>query len=113
MAISNSRKKLDEYIQSLEDLDLLMGSIEVIGFIQGESPEEITKFFESKNELAITINRLRIERLERIAFKLEKLENQFKDGIENVNNEIEKLESANEILKLIDVLLGVTARIFL
>jgi microsomal dipeptidase-like Zn-dependent dipeptidase len=115
MANSNSAtvKRINEYIQSLEDLDLLMGSIEVISIIQDKSQEERKKFFEFKNELAITKNRLRMERLEKIAFKLENLENQFKNGIENVNNELENIGNISEALKLLDTLLGVVARIFL
>jgi hypothetical protein len=74
--------------------------------------EYIKTFFDLKSELAITRSKLRRAILDQIAFKLESLEKQFKDGIENINNELSALSNADDILMAIDSLLGVLARVF-
>ncbi len=110
--INQTKVTRDKYLQDIEELELLLGSPEVIGYVQDQSPEYMRKFFDLKSELAITRSKLRRAILDQIAFKLESLENQFKDGIENVNSKLNELSNSNEILAAIDSLVGVLARVF-
>jgi hypothetical protein len=102
----------DKYLQDIEELELFLGSPDVIGYIQDQSPENRRKFFDLKSELAITRSKLRRAILDQIAFKLEALENQFKDGVKNINSELDTLRNTNDILAALDSLLGILARVF-
>ncbi len=110
--INQDKVTRDKYLQSIEEIELILGSPKVIGYIQDQNSENMKKFFDLKSELAITRSKLRRAILDQIAFKLESLESQFKDGVKNVNNELDALSNVNNILMAIDSLLGVLARVF-
>ena len=102
----------DEYIRELRAIESRLGSVEVIGFIQIQTPENRAKFFDLKSEIAVRRSRLEIARLDTIALRLKQLESNFKQGITNLEDTIDSLNNISEVLSTIDLLVGVLSRIF-
>jgi hypothetical protein len=111
MSIDQSSQR-NEYIQKLREIEARLGSVEVIGFIQTQPLEDRSKFFDLKSEIAIRRSRLEIARLDTIAVRLQQLEGDFKQGINNIESAINNLNNISEVLSTIDFLVGVLSRIF-
>lgn len=102
----------NEYIRKIRELESRLGSVEAIGFIQTQSLENRSKFFDLKSEIAIRRSRLEIARLDMIAVRLQQLEGNFKQGMTNIETAIDNLNNITEVLSTIDLLVGVLSRIF-
>jgi hypothetical protein len=112
--VSISPAKLrKEYVQKLRDIDYLLGSVEVIGFIQDQDQATRQKFFNCKTDISITRSRLEREFLGAITFQLEELAVDFKDGIKNLEDELGKLDNVNNVFNAIDVVIATLTRIFI
>jgi hypothetical protein len=112
MTNTDSSIQRDEYIRKVRELEAQLGSVEVIGFIQTQSPSDRSKFFDLKSEIAIRRSRLEIARLDTIALRLQQLAGDFKQGITNIESAIDNLNNITEVLSSIDLLVGVLSRIF-
>jgi hypothetical protein len=112
-SVDSATKRRNECLKNIREIESKLGSIEVINFIQQTKlPAERTKFFDLKSEIAIRRSKLEIEILDTIAIRLERLEDDLNQGITNVNTELSNLKNITEVLKAIDVLVGVLSRIF-
>jgi hypothetical protein len=112
MATNDSATQRNEYLTNIRAIESQLGSLEVIGFIQTQPPAERAKFFDLKSEIAIRRSKLEIAILDTIALRLQQLEGDFKQGITNVNTELDSLKNITEVLRTIDILVGVLSRIF-
>jgi hypothetical protein len=102
----------NQYIRELREIEAQLGSVETIGFIQAQSLENRSKFFDLKSEIAIRRSRLEIARLDTIVLRLQQLEGDFKQGMTNIEAAIDSLNNITEVLSTIDLLVGVLSRIF-
>ncbi len=112
MTTVDSATQRNEYLRKIREIESQLGSLEVIGFIQTQPPAERAKFFDLKSEIAIRRSKLEIAILDSIAMRLQQLEGDFNQGIANVNTELSNLKNITEVLRTIDVLVGVLSRIF-
>ncbi len=108
----DSSSQRNEYIRKTREIEIRLGSVETIGFIQTQSPENRSKFFDLKSDIAIRRSRLEIARLDMIALRLQQLEGDFKQGMINLEAAIDNLNNISEVLNTIDLLVGVLSRIF-
>ncbi len=112
MTVNDSATKKNQYLNNIREIESQLGSLEVIGLIQTQPPAERAKFFDLKSEIAIRRSKLEIAILDTIAMQLQQLEGDFKQGIANVNTELSNLKNITEVLRTIDLLVGVLSRIF-
>jgi hypothetical protein len=111
MTIDEIVIKRDSSIQELLRIESILGSVEVIGFIQGQNDEDRQIFFDHKSDIAICRSKMRRARLEDIASQLDKLENRFQQAIEDIKDEVDRLDNIKDLLRKIDLLVGIISRV--
>lgn len=107
--IAQSQKKAVEFFKVIKDFEVKLYAIGIEN--RFTDPDELIKFKKLRLKWSFFVDEVQIDIASVLVNELQQLEDEFKDGIKSLEQNVQDLQDAVDFLKLLGDVLGIIGKI--